>query len=133
VTEPRTVESTCLAWYCGRCRCAYKVEPPVFAPGCGCTSPVAALRPTRITQVHAPESRPLHVVDVEEARLRNLLLARQPVRVAYEGRVVKAWTTTAADGEQRMTWIVQTPDGRRHAVDLSQPGVHVESATTKEN
>lgn len=128
MTEQLT-ETTCLVWICQQCRTPCKVQPQIFEPGCRCEKPVPSLRPTRETQMHAPKRRPMHALGDEEARLRNLLLSRQRVRVTFEADVVKAWTTEGMDGEQHLTLIVTTPDGRRHAVDTSLPGVHIEAAT----
>ncbi|MZE53791.1 hypothetical protein GTY86_35695 [Streptomyces sp. SID5770] len=121
-------ETTYLVWICQQCRRACKVQPEVFTPGCRCEKPVPKLRPTIETQMHAPKKRPVRLLSEEEARLRNLILSRQRVRVTFEADVVQAWTHDSADGSKQIQLIVTTPDGRRHAVDTSQPGVRIDPA-----
>jgi hypothetical protein len=125
-------ETTYLVWNCRQCRKACKVQPQVFKPGCRCEKPVMPLRPTRETQMHAPKRRPMHALSDEEARVRELILSRQPLRITFEAEVVKAWTVDSPNSSKQIQLIVRTPDGRRHAVDLSQPGVHIEAADQTE-
>ena len=125
---PQATETTYLVWICQQCRKACKVEPQVFEPGCRCEHPVPKMRPTIETQMHAPKRRPMHALGDEEARLRELILGRKRLRITYEADIADAWTTDNADGSKRITLIVTAPDGRRHAVDTSLPGVHVEAA-----
>ncbi|MBX7464909.1 hypothetical protein K1Y80_02285 [Streptomyces sp. MAG02] len=119
--------TTYRVWNCQRCRYACKVEPPAFKPGCRCDRPVPGLRPTLVTQMHAPKVRPMRALGDEEARLRELVLSRKPVRVTYEGRVVKAWSAEIG-GEQRITLIVEDSTGRRHAVEPWLPTVDIDAA-----
>ncbi len=86
------------------------------------------LRPTRETQMHAPKSRPVQALSDEDARVRELILSRQRVRVTFEAEVVKAWTVDSPNSPRQLQLIVRTSDGRRHAVDLSLPGVRIEAA-----
>ncbi|MER5902970.1 hypothetical protein ABT150_23170 [Streptomyces mirabilis] len=123
-------ETTYLVWICQQCRSACKVQPEVFKPGCRCANPVPKLRPTVETQMHAPKRRPMHALSDEEARLRELILSRQRLRITFEADIAQAWTVEGAGGVKQIQLIVTTPDGRRHAVDPSQPGVHIEAATS---
>jgi hypothetical protein len=112
---------------------ACKVQPEVVKPGCRCEKPVPGLRPTRETQMHAPKRRPMHALTDEEGRLRALARKSQRVRVTFEAEVVQTMLTTGMDGAQRISFIVATPDGRRHAVDPSLPAVRIEAADAPEN
>lgn len=127
--QTRPSETTYLVWYCRACRKPCKVQPQAFEPTCRCESPVMPLRATRETQMHAPKRRPMHALTDEETRRRELILSRQRLRITFEADVVKAWTVDSPNSTKQIQLIVRTPDGRRHAVDLSQPGVHIEAAT----
>lgn len=122
-------ETTYLVWICQQCRRACKVEPQVFEPGCRCEKPVPKLRPTIETQMHAPKRRPMHALSDDEAQLRELILGRRRLRITFEADIAQAWTVDGMDGKRHIQLIVTTPDGRRHAVDPNQPGVHIEAAT----
>lgn len=121
-------ETTYQVWYCKRCDKACKIQPPGIEPACKCASPVPGLRPTKVTQMHAPKRRPMQALTDEEARLRGLARKRQRVTVTYEAEIADAWLTADRDGIKHVQFIVTTPDGRRHAVDPAVPGVHVEAA-----
>ncbi|MER6601133.1 hypothetical protein [Streptomyces parvus] len=125
-------ETTYLVWICQQCRKACKVQPEVFKPGCQCSNPVPKLRPTRETQMHAPKRRPMHALTDKEAALRELILGRRRVRITFEADIAQAWTSESATGPKEIHLIVTTPDGRRHAVDPNQPGVHIEAADIQE-
>lgn len=115
-------------WYCRACRCAARVEPaaPDFPLDCRCAQPVIPLRPTRVSVYEAPPTRPLQALTDEEAQLRSLARPGTRVRVTFEAEVALAWTAPDGDGVKRVQFIVEGPDGRRHAVDPTLPGVRVE-------
>ena len=125
-------ESTLLVWYCGRCRQSCKVQPPdPEQVACKCDSPVLSLRPTRVTVMHAPKPRPLHALTDEEARLRSLARKGTRVRVTFEGEIADAWQWSSA-GRRGIDFVVTSPDGRRHPVNGSQPGLRIEAITDDE-
>lgn len=128
MTEPLP-ETTCLVWYCRQCGNACKVQPQVFNPGCRCATPVMPLRPTQVTQVHAPKTRPLHALSDEEARLLALARTGAKVRVTFEAEITDAWQWSSA-GRRGIDFIVTSPDGRRHTVNGAQPGLRIEAAPT---
>ncbi|GHJ21676.1 hypothetical protein [Streptomyces albus] len=132
MTTP-TTEATCDAWYCGRCRSAYKVEPELFAPACRCPQPVYTLRPTRITQMAAVPSR-LRAVTDEDARLRSLARKGRRVRVTLDAEVAEVFRCYVGgrEADATLTFIVTTADGRRHAVEPAVPGVHIEALVDEE-
>lgn len=123
-----TAASAHKVWYCRACRCAARVEPadPNFPLACRCRQPVLPLRPTRVSVYQAPPARHLQALTEEEARLRSLSRRGTRVRVTYEGQIAEAWTATGMDGAKHPTFIVETSDGRRHAVNPELPGVHIE-------
>ncbi|MEV4440435.1 hypothetical protein AB0K09_15705 [Streptomyces sp. NPDC049577] len=121
-------ESTYQVWYCNRCDKACKIQPPTIKPGCRCANPVPGVRPTLVTQMAQMKPRPVQALTEEEARLRSLARKDQRVTVTYEAEVSKAWLRADANGAKRIQFIVTTPDGRRHVVDPSLPGLHVEAA-----
>ncbi|MGY1439479.1 hypothetical protein [Streptomyces reniochalinae] len=125
MTTP-TTEATCNAWYCGRCRAAYKVEPELFTPACKCPRPIYTLRPTHITQMTAVPSRLRPVTD-EDARLRSLARRGRRVRVTLEAEVteVSRCYSEGREADATLTFIVTTADGRRHAIEPAVPGVHI--------
>ncbi|NUS82710.1 MAG: hypothetical protein HOY75_08150 [Streptomyces sp.] len=119
-------ESTMLVWYCQACRKSCKVQPPDSEQvACTCVSPVPGLRPTKVTVLHAPKTRPLRALSDEEARVRALARKGIKVRVTFEGEVAEAWQWSSA-GRTGIDFIVTDPDGRRHTVDGSQPGLRIE-------
>lgn len=124
----QATETTYQVWYCKRCNKACKIQPPGIEPGCKCASPVPGLRPTKVTQMHTPKRRPMQALSDEEGRLRGLARKGQRVRVTYEADVADAWLSSGRDGVRRIQFIVTTPDGRRHVVDPTVSGVHVEAA-----
>ncbi|NUP15448.1 MAG: hypothetical protein HOZ81_04960 [Streptomyces sp.] len=126
-------ESTLLVWYCRRCDKSCKVQPPDPAQvACRCDNPVPGLRPTRVTVIHAPKPRPLHALTDEEARLRALARKGTRVRVTFEGEIADAWQWS--NGISRgLDFIVKSPDGRRHTVNGTQPGLRIEAITDEEN
>ncbi|MFJ6239838.1 hypothetical protein ACIQH0_37965 [Streptomyces griseus] len=132
MSAPTETETTYLVWICQQCRKACKVQPEVFKPGCRCSNPVPKLRPTRETQMHAPTRRPMHALTDKEAQLRELILGRRRLRITFEADIAQAWTAEGATGLKEIHLIVTTPDGRRHAVDPNQPGVHIEAADPQE-
>ncbi len=127
-------ETTYLVWYCQRPGCgkACKIQPPTVEPGCRCENPVPGLRPTKVTKMHAPKRRPMQALTGEEGRLRSLARENQRVRITYEATVAQAWTTPDRDGIKHIQFIVTTPDGRRHVVDPTLPGLHIEAANSDE-
>lgn len=127
-----TMESTLLVWYCRACKKSCKTQPRTEI-ACRCANPVRGMRPTRVTQVHAPQPRPLQALTDEEGRLRNLARKNQRVRVTYEAEVSEAWlSSNSTDGIKHIHFVVTTPDGRRHIVDPQLPGMHVEAVHTDE-
>ena len=124
-------ESTLLVWYCRGCRKSCKVQPPTEAPACRCKTPVPSLRPTQVTVMHAPKTRPMHALSDEEARLRALARKGTKVRVTFEGEIADAWQWSS--GVSRgLQFIVTTADGRRHPVDPQQPDVRIERIEAEE-
>jgi hypothetical protein len=77
--------------------------------------------------MQAPKPRRLQSLTEEEGRLRVLARKGTKVRVTYEAVVAEAWLASSGD-KKKLTMIVETPDGRRHAVEPDLPGVHVEAA-----
>ncbi|MEU1433981.1 hypothetical protein ABZ438_07770 [Streptomyces sp. NPDC005786] len=127
-----TAETTHLVWYCRACKKSCKTQPRTET-ACRCANPVRGMRPTQVTQVHAPKLRPLQALSDEEGRLRNLARKNQRVRVTYEAEVSEAWlSSNSTDGVKNIHFVVTTPDGRRHIVDPQLPGVHVEAIHTDE-
>ena len=125
-------ESTLLVWYCTRCRKSCKVQPPdPEQVACKCENPVPGLRPTRVTVLHTPKARPMHALSDEEGRLRALGRKGTKVRVTFEGEIADAmqWSNGISRG---LDFIVKSPDGRRHAVNGNQPGLHIEAITDEE-
>lgn len=125
---PTPPETTYLVWICRQCRKACKIQPELFEPECRCKTPVPGLRPTEVTQMHAPPRPAVRALSDEEARLRGLIRVRRRLRITYEGDIAEAWTSPGARGEPVTYLIVTTPDGRRHVVDSSLPGVRIEAA-----
>lgn len=125
-------ETTLLVWYCRRCDKSCKVQPPDPAQvACRCDSPVPGLRPTHVTVMHAPKPRSMHALSDEEARLRALARKGTRVRVTFEGEIADAWQWS--NGIARgLDFIVTSPDGRRHTVNGTQPGLQIEAITADE-
>jgi hypothetical protein len=125
-------ETTLLVWYCRRCDKSCKVQPPDPEQiACRCEQPVPGLRPTRVTVLHAPKPRPMDALTDEEARLRALARKGTWVRVTFEGEIADAWQWT--NGISRgLDFIVKSPDGSRHTVNGSQPGLRIEVITHDE-
>jgi hypothetical protein len=130
VTE-QLPESTLLVWYCQYCRKSCKVQPPTEEPSCRCTTPVPGLRPTQVTVMHAPKQRPMHALSDEEARLRALARKGTKVRVTFEGEITDAWQWSSA-GNRGLGFIVTSPDGRSHTVNVQQPGLRIEAVPVDE-
>jgi hypothetical protein len=124
VTVPSS-ETTLLVWYCQSCRKSCKVQPPAGDPACTCANPVPAMRPTRVTVLATPKTRPLHALDDEEARIRALARKGTKVRVTFEAEVTDAWQWSSA-GRRGIDFVVTSPDGARHTVNGSQPGLRIE-------
>lgn len=125
-------ESTLLVWYCRRCDKSCKVQPPDPAQvACKCDNPVPGLRPTRVTVMHAPKPRPMHALSDEEARLHALARKGTKVRVTFEAEIADAFRWSSA-GRSGIDFVVQSPDGRRHTVNGSQPGLHIEAILSDE-
>ncbi|MEZ7005709.1 hypothetical protein [Streptomyces sp. AD55] len=125
-------ESTLLVWYCRRCDKSCKVQPPdPEQVACRCESPVPGLRPTKVTVMHPPKQRPMHVLTDEDARLRALARKGAKVRVTFEGEITDAWQWSSA-GNRGLGFIVKSPDGRTHTVNVQQPGLHIEAIPTDE-
>lgn len=124
-------ESTQLVWYCQHCRKSCKVQPPTEEPACRCTTPVPSLRPTQVTVMHAPKQRPMHGLSNEEARLRALARKGTKVRVTFEGEITDAWQWSSA-GNRGLGFVVKSPDGRSHTVDVQQLGLRIEAVPVDE-
>lgn len=121
-------ETTMLVWQCRACRKSCKVQPPneLHQPTCRCAKPVPSLRPTVETVIHAPKTRPLRALSDEEARLLALARKGTKVRVTFEAEMTDAWRWSSA-GRSGIDFIVTDPDGRRHTVNGSQPGLRIEA------
>lgn len=129
--EP-TSETTLLVWYCRHCDKSCKVQPPdPEQVACKCANPVPGLRPTKVTVMHAPKTRPLYALTDEEARLRALARKGTKVRVTFEAEIADAWQWTSA-GRRGLDFVVKSPDGRRHTVNGQQPGLRIEAITEEE-
>jgi hypothetical protein len=125
-------ETTLLVWYCRSCAKSCKVEPPdPEQVACKCQNPVPGLRPTKVTVMHAPKTRPLHALSDEEGRLRALARKGTKVRVTFEGEIADAVRWSSA-GRSGIDFVVKSPDGRRHPVNGSQPGLRIEAITGDE-
>jgi hypothetical protein len=131
VTAPMP-ESTLLIWYCQSCRKSCKVQPPAEDPACTCANPVPSLRPTRVTVLATPKTRPVRALDDEEGRLLALARKGTKVRVTFEAEVADAIRWSSA-GRSGIDFVVTSPDGRRHAVNGSQPGLHIEAIPADED
>lgn len=119
-------ETTMLVWYCGRCRKSCKVQPPdPEEVTCRCDNPVPGLRPTHVTVVHPPKQRPMRAISDEEGRLRALARKGTKVRVTFDAEISDAMQWTGA-GRHGIDFVVTSPDGRRHTVNGSQPGLRIE-------
>lgn len=122
-------ETTYREWICQSCRHVCRVEPAgAVEPGCRCTTPVPKLRPTTVTQMHAPPpGAGLRALSDDEATLHALIRSRRRLRITFEADIAQAWTSDGPGGRE-VHLIVTTPDGRRHPVDPSMPGVRIEPA-----
>lgn len=121
-----TSETSLLVWYCQACRKSCKVQPPTEEPACRCAKPVPGLRPTTVTVLATPKSRPLRALDDEEARLLGLARTGTKVRITFEAEVADAVRWSGA-GRSGIDFVVTSPDGRRHTVNGSQPGLRIEA------
>ncbi|MEU3220108.1 hypothetical protein, partial [Streptomyces sp. NPDC006971] len=121
---------TCLVWYCRRCRRACKVVPEqAVETGCTCTTPVPQLEPTTVTLTDTSPVRPrLQALSEDEARHRGLARRGQRVTVSFEATVHTAWLSPDGTGQQRITLVVTTDDGRSHTVDTRLTGTRVDAA-----
>lgn len=125
-------ESTLLVWYCGRCRKSCKVQPPdPEQVACRCDNPVPGLRPTRVTILHPPKQRPMRALSDEEGRLRALARKGTKVRITFEAEITDAMQWNGA-GRHGIDFVVTSPDGRRHTVNGSQPGLRIEAIPADE-
>ena len=125
-------ETTLLVWYCRRCDKSCKVQPPdPEQVACKCDNPAPGLRPTKVTVMHAPKPRPMHALSDEEGRLRALAGKGTKVRVTFEGEIADAWQWTSGIS-RGLDFIVKSPDGRRHPVNPSQPGLRIEAIPADE-
>jgi hypothetical protein len=131
VTAPMS-ESTLLIWYCQSCRKSCKVQPPAEDPACTCATPVPSMRPTQVTVLATPKTRPVRALDDEEGRLLALARKGTKVRVTFEAEVADAirWSSAGRNG---IDFVVTSPDGRRHAVNGSQPDLHIEAIPADED
>ncbi|MFF8544787.1 hypothetical protein ACF060_31375 [Streptomyces werraensis] len=68
----------------------------------------------------------MHALSDEEARLRALARKGTKVRVTFEAEMADAWQWTSGTN-RGLQFIVETADGRRHAVDPRLPGLHIEA------
>jgi hypothetical protein len=131
VTAPMS-ESTLLIWYCQSCRKSCKVQPPAEDPACTCATPVPSMRPTRVTVLVTPKTRPVRALDDEEGRLLALARKGTKVSVTFEAEVADAIRWSRA-GRSGIDFVVTSPDGRRHAVNGSQPGLRIEAIPADED
>lgn len=125
-------ETTQLVWYCQSCRKSCKVQPPNEDPACKCKTPVPTLRPTEVTVIHTPKQRPMRALSDEEGRLLALARKGTKVRVTFEAEITEAIRWTSAD-RHGLDFIVTSPDGRRHTVNGSQPGLRIEALAEGED
>jgi hypothetical protein len=125
-------ETTILVWYCQQCRKSCKVQPPDLEQvACTCSTSVPSLRPTTVTVLHPPKQRPMHALSDEEGRIRALARKGTKVRVTFEGEIADAWQWSSA-GNRGLGFIVKSPDGRTHTVNVDQPGLRIEAAPAGE-
>lgn len=127
-----TSESTLLIWYCQSCRKSCKVQPPAEDPACTCKNPVPSMRPTEVTVLHTPKTRPMHALSDEEARLRALARKGTKVRVTFEAEMADAMQWSSA-GERGLEFTVTTADGRSYTLNPQLPGTRIESAEARED
>jgi hypothetical protein len=73
----------------------------------------------------------VHALSNEEARLRALARKGTKVRVTFEGEITDAWQWSSA-GNRGLGFIVKSPDGRTHTVNVQQPGLRIEAASDDE-
>lgn len=126
-------ESTLLVWYCSRCRKSCKVQPPdPDQVACRCATPVPSLRPTQVTLLHTPKTRPLHALGDEEARLRALARKGTRVRVTFDATITDAMQWSSA-GQRGLEFTVTTADGRHFTINPQMPGLHIEAITDEED
>lgn len=121
----------CHVWYCQRCRRAYKAVPEQSVEtGCTCTTPVPQMGPTILT-LTAPEPLPRprpQLLSEDEGRHRALARRGSRVTVTFEATVHTAWLSPDGTGQQRITLVVTTDDGRLHTVDTRLAGTRVDAA-----
>ena len=77
------------------------------------------------------EPIPMHALSDEEARLRALARKGTHVRVTFEGEIADAWQWSSA-GQRGLGFVVKSPDGRTHTVDVQQPGLRIEAVLDDE-
>lgn len=125
-------ESMLLVWYCSRCRKSCKVQPPdPEQVACRCKNPVPGLRPTRVTVLHTPKTRPMHALDDEEARLRALARKGTRVRVTFDATITDAMQWSSA-GQCGLEFTVTTANGRNFTINPQMSGLHIEAITEED-
>lgn len=133
---PLPPPGTCLVWYCRRCRRACKATPEnAVETGCTCKTPVPQMEPTIVSLADPEPLKPptLQALTEDEARHRGLARRGRRVTVTFEATVHTAWLSPDKNGQQRITLVVTTDDGRLHTVDTRLDGTRVDAAEQEED
>lgn len=126
-----------LVWYCRACGGAYKSQPVDDLRGCKCETPVAAMQPTRVTQVVDNRRRKaVTQIGEREAQIRSIIKpgfakAGRRVRITFEASVEKAWYEPTYDGDTiieagKIVMVVTGPNGHPMVIDTGDTSVTLE-------